>query len=200
MPQSINKILVLNIIIDDNSNDGIIETINYQKKKNLKLYIRKKKPRDLSKSCTTGFLYSKFKNILVMDADLQHNPKYINKMILNFVKYKPDILVGCRKFNNRSKIKISYVRYILSKLIIYMFNKNRDLDNGIVKTLHWFHPSGYPTNYELNKAVELLHPEIGIKTPDLSQNYRILRDIFLDSKAGKLPYNSVSNFFVLGSC
>jgi len=113
------------LIVDDNSNDGIIKTINHLKKtkKNLRLYIRKEEPRDLSKSCTKGFLFSKFENILVMDADLQHNPRYLKKMILNFIKYKADILVGCRKFKDRSKIKISFLRYILSKLIIYIFNK-----------------------------------------------------------------------------
>jgi dolichol-phosphate mannosyltransferase len=113
------------LIVDDNSNDGIIKTINHLNKttKNLRLLIRKEEPRDLSKSCTKGFLFSKFENILVMDADLQHNPKYLKKMISNFIKYKPDILVGCRKFNNRSKIKISFLRFILSKLIVCIFNK-----------------------------------------------------------------------------
>lgn len=31
--------------------------------------------------------------------------------------------------------------------------KNRDLNNGIVKTLHWFHPSAYPTDSEIEHDI-----------------------------------------------
>jgi dolichol-phosphate mannosyltransferase len=61
-------------------------------------------------------------SILVMDADLQHHPKYINKMITEFIKYDLDVLVACRKFQNKSKVGVSYLRYILSRFIIFLFN------------------------------------------------------------------------------
>ena len=43
------------------------------RKNNLKYIIRGEK-RDLSKSCILGFEKAKYKNILVMDGDLQHKP------------------------------------------------------------------------------------------------------------------------------
>jgi dolichol-phosphate mannosyltransferase len=112
------------IIVDDNSNDGIKDTCAKFKKKfsNLNLFVRKKSKRDLAKSCIDGFNLSKFKNILVMDADLQHHPKYINKMIAEFTKHDLDMLVACRKFENKSKVGVSYLRYILSRFIIFLFN------------------------------------------------------------------------------
>ena len=66
------------IIVDDSSTDGsknILLSLN-KKNKNVKIIFRKNKIRDLSKSCRDGFEISKFNNLIVMDGDLQHNPKY----------------------------------------------------------------------------------------------------------------------------
>ena len=85
----INKTLVIKkfeiIIIDDDSNDGSHEVLKILVKKfnNLKFFIRKDKPRDLSRSCVMGFNKAKFDTILVMDGDFQHHPKYILNMIEN---------------------------------------------------------------------------------------------------------------------
>jgi len=112
------------IIVDDDSKDGTVEILNKFKKRyrNLRLFVRKNKIRDLSLSCIQGFKLSKFENILVMDADLQHNPSYINLLIKNFDKKKIDFLVACRDFRNKSKVKINFTRFFLSKIIIILFN------------------------------------------------------------------------------
>ena len=112
------------IIVDDNSKDGIESTCNELKKKftNLRLLVRKKVTKDLSQSCIKGFNASKYSNILVMDADLQHHPKYINKMLNEYIRYDLDVLVACRKFGDRSKVGVNYLRYKLSKFIIFVFN------------------------------------------------------------------------------
>ena len=112
------------IVIDDNSQDRTIKTFRVFKKKfqNIRLIIRKDKFRDLSLSCIHGFELSKFDNILVMDADLQHNPKYLNLLLKRFRKEKLDFLVACRDFNNKVKVKITFTRFFLSKTIIILFN------------------------------------------------------------------------------
>ena len=99
------------IVIDDNSQDRTIQTFRAFEKKfhNIRLVVRKDKFRDLSLSCIRGFELSKFDNILVMDADLQHNPKYLNLLIKRFRKEKIDFLVAC-------------IRFFLSKIIIILFN------------------------------------------------------------------------------
>ena len=112
------------IIIDDNSNDGIINTVKNLKKKfeNLRIFVRRNKIRDLSLSCFLGFKLSKYNNILVMDADLQHNPKYLKLLIKRFSLEKIDVLVACRNFKKKSEIQLSLLRFFLSKIIIIIFN------------------------------------------------------------------------------
>ena len=61
------------IIVDDNSNDETSKILKKFKKKNLHHMVSEKE-RDLSKSCIDGFKKAKFKNIIVMDGDLQHKP------------------------------------------------------------------------------------------------------------------------------
>jgi dolichol-phosphate mannosyltransferase len=112
------------IIIDDDSRDGTAETYNAFKKKfkNIHLVVRKNNVRDLSLSCICGFELSKFENILVMDADMQHNPNYLKLLIKRFGKEKIDFLVACRDFTNKSKVKVNFIRFFLSKIIIILFN------------------------------------------------------------------------------
>jgi len=111
------------IIVDDNSNDNILHIVKVLKNKffNLNIFIRKKKRRDLSKSCIFGFEKSKFDNILVMDADLQHDPKYINEMINIFQNSKFDFVVGCRNFDNIFFLKMPFLRILASKILIFFF-------------------------------------------------------------------------------
>ena len=88
------------IYVDDNSKDRsekILKKIS-KKYKKIKFIIRKNKKRDLSKSCFLGFKRCIYKNILVMDGDLQHDPKYISKFINKFNNSSSDIIVGSRFF------------------------------------------------------------------------------------------------------
>jgi dolichol-phosphate mannosyltransferase len=112
------------IVVDDNSKDGTNEAFGKLKKKfkNVKLFVRKNKFRDLSLSCIQGFKLSKFNNILVMDADLQHNPHYLNLLIKRFNNEKIDFLVACRDFKDKSKVKVNFTRFFLSKILIILFN------------------------------------------------------------------------------
>ena len=112
------------IIVDDSSNDGSKEVLlNLVKKiKKLKVIIRKNKIKDLSKSCRDGFEKSKFDNILVMDGDLQHNPKYIPKMIKQMKKFDCDCVVGSRDLTNSRVHSLSLFRQFASYILIKFFN------------------------------------------------------------------------------
>jgi len=99
------------IVVDDSSVDGSIEVLKklIQKVKNLKVIFRNKK-RDLSKSCAEGFEFSKYDNILVMDGDLQHNPKYIGVMVDFFSSNKYDFIIGVRNLLNKRVKSLNILR------------------------------------------------------------------------------------------
>mgnify|MGYP001218114750 CR=1 FL=1 len=134
---SLNKMKYEIVFIDDDSNDNtkfILEK-NKKKFKNIQFFIRKKYQKDLSQSCILGFKKSKYKNILVMDGDLQHNPKYLPKMIKIFNKKNLDFLIASRNFSSAKKEGLSFLRFYASKVIISIFllvigNKTADPMSG----------------------------------------------------------------------
>ena len=117
------------IIVDDSSNDDSKNILKKLKKKfkNIKVIFRKNKPRDLSKSCSEGFEIAKFDYILVMDGDLQHNPKYIPEMISKFKKNKCDFVIGARNLIKKRVKSLSFFRqsssFIMIKFFDFIFGK-----------------------------------------------------------------------------
>lgn len=112
------------IFVDDNSFDDSKKIFIKLKKKYKKFnfILRKNKKKDLSKSCMEGFEKAKYQNIVVMDGDLQHDPKYLNKMSNIFITQNLDFLVGVRDFSKFSISGISLARYWCSKIFILIFN------------------------------------------------------------------------------
>ena len=112
------------IYVDDNSKDNTAEILKRIKKKDkkLKFIIRKDKQKDLSKSCILGFNNCKYSNILVMDGDLQHDPKYIPSLINKFNSSSIDIVVGCRDFFTSKNKGLNYFRTIASLFLIFLIN------------------------------------------------------------------------------
>lgn len=109
-------------MVDDNSKDGTKEILQNLKKnkKNFKFYIRKNPIKDLSQSILLGVARSKFDNLVIMDGDLQHDPKYLPILINIFEKKKIEALIASRKFD---KIKgLSFVRKLLSQVLIIIIN------------------------------------------------------------------------------
>ena len=113
------------IIVDDDSDDDISKIIFELKKKYkfIKFIQRKgKTKRDLSQSCLSGFKKAKYENILVMDGDLQHDPKYIIKLYRVLIKKKLDMAIGSRNLIKNGRKGLSLIRYLSSILIIFIFN------------------------------------------------------------------------------
>jgi len=110
------------IFVDDNSDDGSDKVLKFlqKKNKNFRYFIRKQN-RDLTQSCFYGIQKSKYKIILIMDGDGQHNPKYIKKMLSILSSKKVDFVVGARKFKNMNE-SLSFFRFYASKILIFLFN------------------------------------------------------------------------------
>ena len=111
------------IFVDDSSFDSSKKILN-----DLKLKYSFFKPifrtdkRDLSKSCFNGIKKSKFQNILIMDGDLQHDPKYIPVMFDKYLKNNLDLVVGARKLYKPNNPGLSEIRRFASLMLIYFFS------------------------------------------------------------------------------
>ena len=109
------------IFVDDSSVDKSKSVLlNLSKKYNFFNPLLRKKNRDLTQSCFDGIEKSKYSNILIMDADLQHNPKYIPKMFKVFNNNK-DIVVGARKLTSGKNKGLSEFRRFASVILIFLF-------------------------------------------------------------------------------
>ena len=109
------------IFVDDSSVDkskSVLLTLS----KKYKFFnpLLRKKNRDLTQSCFDGIEKSKYSNILIMDADLQHNPKYI-PMILKVFNNNKDIVVGARKLTSGKNKGLSEFRRFASVILIFLF-------------------------------------------------------------------------------
>ena len=148
------------IFVDDNSSDSSLSILRKIQNKNIH-YIVRKKERDLSKSCVDGIKYSKYKNIVIMDGDLQHKPSCLKKMIKMYSKNQPDILVGTRNFSNNSSL--GFLRKNLSRTIIFVINnllfekKTNDPMSGFfifkkeifLKSKHKLYNSGFKILFDI---------------------------------------------------
>ena len=107
------------IFIDDRSIDGTAKEIKKHSNKIIKYLLRKSK-KDLTKSLIMGIKKSKHDNIIIMDSDLQHNPKYLPKMIKLFDKNNYDFVVGVRDFKNN--LGLNRLRVSGSIVLNFIFN------------------------------------------------------------------------------
>ena len=109
------------IFVDDQSEDNskVILT-NLSKKFKFFNPIFRKKNRDLTQSCFDGIKKAKYRNILIMDADLQHDPRYILKMLKLF-DYNYDIVIGARKLVYGKNKGLSEFRRFASVILIFLF-------------------------------------------------------------------------------
>lgn len=84
------------IVVDDNSNDGIIETIEDLKDKyDITLKVRRHE-KDLSSAVLAGFEIAKGDILVVMDADLSHPPEKIPELVDHIISNDSEFVIGSR--------------------------------------------------------------------------------------------------------
>ena len=108
------------IYVDDNSDDDSKKIlIGLSRKFYFFKPILRKKVRDLTQSCFDGIEKAKYDNVLIMDSDLQHDPKYIPKM-QNLINYY-DIVIGTRSLTAGKNKGLSEIRRCASVILIFLF-------------------------------------------------------------------------------
>ena len=165
----INKINYEIIVVDDNSDDGTYEIVENFKKNNsyVKTILRKNKKKSLPSSLNEGISLSKYENLIWMDADFQHPPKYIKNFIeksKNFdVIISSRFLEGSERYfnNNVFKKEINENQsYFFNKLCrILLFRDITDYTSGYIcikkKFFNNYYLQGYYGDYFVNMIVEL---------------------------------------------
>lgn len=113
------------IFVDDNSSDNTQNEIIKVKKnfKNIKYIFRRE--RNLSTAFIEGMKISSGNLIVLMDSDMQHDPKNIKKSIIKMQKNNYDMIIGSRFLKGSKNYKAtlkSWFRLFLSKSFINIFN------------------------------------------------------------------------------
>ena len=84
------------IIVDDDSKDGTVETIQRLAGKYPVRLIVRKKDRGLSSAVLHGFAEAKAERFVVMDADLQHPPEKLPELLRCLEAGDCDFVIGSR--------------------------------------------------------------------------------------------------------
>ncbi|MCP4132012.1 MAG: glycosyltransferase family 2 protein [bacterium] len=117
------------IVVDDDSNDGIIEAVDAIKGKfNVKLKVRKDE-KGLSSAVIAGFELTTGSIIVVMDADLSHPPEKIPELIDQVVNNGAEFVIGSRFVKGGSMPHFNAYRKLnawVSKMFARPFTKTTD--------------------------------------------------------------------------
>lgn len=113
--KTLNKKKYEVIFCDDNSSDDTLKILNKNSKKNIRYLIHYGR-NDLYQSAIMGIKKSLYDNIIIMDGDMQHHPRYLNKIIKLFEIKNSDLVIACRNFDKQ--VGLSLLRKISSIIII----------------------------------------------------------------------------------
>lgn len=159
------------IVVDDNSTDGTINEVESIKNinKSVNLIIRKNKKNSLVASLNEGIELSKYENIIWLDADFSHPPKYIEE----FINYKRnvkniDVIIFSRflqqsvryyKVDNTKAVTIDYLSIILNKLCNFFLLRNfSDFTSGYIcikkECIKNYSLKGYYGDYFINLVID----------------------------------------------
>ena len=129
------------IIVDDNSDDNTVENVeeSFKEKNYIRVINRKSKNKSLVESLNDGIQISSYENIIWMDADFQHPPKYISTFIDYIYEY--DVIIfsrfikGSKRYYNKNdeKVKNTNMSIILNFLCNrLLFNDITDYTSGFI--------------------------------------------------------------------
>lgn len=110
------------IIVDDNSTDNTDQIVKKFLNKKIKFLKRVENNRDLSKSVMLGAENAKYKYVLVLDCDLQHDIADANLMFEKLLKYNLDIIIGSRFYKKKYSGNLGFIRSLFSLLFIFTIN------------------------------------------------------------------------------
>ena len=148
------------VVVDDNSNDDIFETVeNLKDRYPINLIVRIAKKRDLSWSVIEGLSHANGDILLVMDADLSHPPEKIPEMIHPLITDTADFVIGSRFVSGGKTDHFDFYRKLnarISRFLARPFTEVKDPMAGffafhrrLMSDMDRLNPIGYKIGLEL---------------------------------------------------
>ena len=147
------------IIVDDNSQDGIVEAVNELKKSYPVTLIVREDEKGLSSAVIAGFAPAKGTVYAVMDADLSHPPEKLPDLVTPILDGKAEFVIGSRFVKGGSALHFGLYRKanaLLSRLLARPFTRVKDPMAGffafpshILKKETQLNPLGFKIGLEL---------------------------------------------------
>ena len=163
------------IVVDDNSPDKTWEKA-LELMTNTVTVIRRVNIKGLSTAILDGILFSAKKYVIVLDADLQHPPQYIPKLLAEAVEKNADVVIGSRYMKgggiegwSKTRLLISKGASLIAKLLLPSTRGLTDPMSGfflvkkeiVARNREKLNPYGYKILLEIlekcepNKVVEV---------------------------------------------
>lgn len=103
------------VVVDDNSRDGSVELVEQLQTEgfNVRILVRTTE-RGLSSAVVHGFRSAKYDTLVCMDADLQHDPKYLPSVIDPVILNEADFTVGSRNVDGGAVEDWPLIRRLIS--------------------------------------------------------------------------------------
>ena len=169
--------------------DGSNKKFKTIKKKNVKFFIRKQKPRDLSKSVVYGFRKSNYENLAVMDGDLQHRPIDLIKLMNVYEIKKYDLVIGSRRMISYKATNLNPIRFYVSRLL--NFTTNLLFNYNLIDPMSGFFIINKKIFYKVEKNLFLLGYKILLDIITSSKKKIIFKEVYINFKSREKGFSKM---------
>ena len=117
------------IFVDDSSEDKTFDELKKFSSNPVEtLIIKHRINLSQSAALNTGINYSKYENLIILDGDLQNDPRDLKKMVTEYEK-GTDMLIGWRK-SRRDNFFLRTLPSITANYLVRIFSKSKIHDHG----------------------------------------------------------------------
>tara|TARA_E500000178_G_C17020969_1_gene755531 strand:+ start:1855 stop:2796 length:942 start_codon:yes stop_codon:yes gene_type:complete len=197
------------IYIDDGSTDNTLETLKKIDNNVKTIVLKNHFNLAQSKSILNGIEISNNNNIILLDGDLQNDPKDIIKMIEIYEKNENILVHGYRK-NRNDPFLTKVLPSKIANFIVRIFTNSNILDHGcslkifdkrIINVNNFFGDFHRLFAAQINKEIKIIELEVShrprIKGKSKYGFERVFR-VFIDLIFIKLSRNENSYFYTIG--
>ncbi len=198
------------IYVDDSSTDKTLDYLKSLKNEIKTIILKNEYNLAQSKSILNGIEVSNFSNIILLDGDLQNDPKDIIKMI-KIYNEKKDVLVHGYRKNRNDPYLTKILPSKIANFIVRKFTKSKILDHGcslkifdkkIIDTHDFFGDFHRLFAAQINKDIEVFEVEVNHRARTKGKSKygfeRVIR-VLIDLIFMNFSKKESSSFYTLGT-